>query len=129
MEFQVISWEARDDPEQQKFTIHMFGRTEDGKSVHAATHFKPYFFVKGRVPGKQFVMRKDLWGFQNLKEHPFSMFEFETLEEFRDEQRKFRNGLYEANIDPLLRFMHRTGIRSTGWVRCPSSAMSVVCGE
>lgn len=121
MEFQVVSWEARDDPEKQKFMVHMFGRSEDGKSVHAYTHFKPYFFVKGRIPGKQFVMRKDLWGFQNLKEHAFSMFEFDTLEEYRDEQRKFRHGLYEANIDPLLRFMHRTGIKSTGWVRCPSS--------
>lgn len=119
MEFQVVSWEARDDPEKRKFTIHMFGRTMDGRSVHVSTHFKPYFFVKGRIPGKQFVMRKDLWGFQNLKEHAFSMFEFDSLEEFRDEQRKFRHGLYEANIDPLLRFMHRTGIRSTGWVKCP----------
>jgi DNA polymerase delta subunit 1 len=24
--------------------------------------------------------------------------------------------LYEANLDPVLRFMHRTGIQSTGWV-------------
>lgn len=119
MEFQVISWEARD---ETKFMVHMFGRTADGKSVHVSTHFKPYFFVKGRVPGKQFVMRKDLWGFQNLREHPFSLLEFDTLEECREEQRKFRHGLYEANIDPLLRFMHRTNIRSTGWVFVPSSA-------
>lgn len=121
MEFQVISWEARDDQETNKFMVHMFGRTLDGKSVHVSTHFKPYFFVKGRVPGKQWVMRKDLWGFQNLREHPFSLLEFDSLEEFRDEQRKFKHGLYEANIDPLLRFMHRTGIRSTGWVSVPCS--------
>jgi DNA polymerase delta subunit 1 len=94
----------------------MFGRTSEGKSVHVATHFKPYFFVKGRVPGKQYAKRKDLWGFQNLREHVFSLYEFDTLEELKDEQRKIRHNLYEANIDPLLRFMHRTGIRSTGWV-------------
>lgn len=127
MKFQVISWHSRD--HDGKFLIHMFGRSEDGKSVHVVTHFKPYFFVKGRVPNKQHVMRKDLWGFQNLKEHVFSMYEFDTYEEFRDEQRKIRHNLYEANIDPLLRFMHRTGIRSTGWAEfdetvCENAYMS-----
>lgn len=127
MKFQVLSWHSRD--HDGKFLIHMFGRTEDGKSVHLVTHFKPYFFVKGRVPNKPHVMRKDLWGFQNLKEHVFSMYEFDTLEEFRDEQRKIRNGIYEANIDPMLRFMHRTGIRSTGWAefdetKCENAYMS-----
>lgn len=127
MKFQVLSWHSRD--YDGKFLVHMFGRTEDGKSVHLVTHFKPYFFVKGRVPNKPHVRRKDLWGFQNLNEHVFSMYEFDTLEEFRDEQRKIRNGLYEANIDPMLRFMHRTGIRSTGWAefdetKCENAYMS-----
>ena len=116
-EFQVISWDAKD-TEEKKFVVHMFGRTADGKSVHVATHFKPYFFVKGRVYGKPQVRCKDLWGFQNLQEHMFSMLEFDSLEEFRMEQRKHRN-LYEANIDPLLRFMHRSGIKSTGWAKIP----------
>ena len=124
IEFQVISWDARDHEDLSKFIIHMFGRTIDGKSVHVATHFKPYFFVKGRIPGKPTVKRKDLWGFQNLEEHVFSMFQCDTLEEFREEQRKFRNGIYEANIDPLLRFMHRTGIKSTGWVSVPEGLES-----
>lgn len=115
--FQVIAWDARDDESSKKFTVHMFGRTADGKSVHVGAHFKPYFFVKGRrVPGKPVVKCKDLWGFQNLQEHPFTLLEFDSLQEFREEQRKYRNDLYEANIDPLLRFMHRTGIKSTGWV-------------
>ena len=122
-EFQVIAWDARDD-DNAKFMVHMFGRTQDGKSVHVATHFKPYFFVKGRVPGKPQVRCKDLWGFQNLQEHMFSMLEFDSLEEFRDEQRKFRSNLYEANIDPLLRFMHRTGIKSTGWATFPDGLES-----
>ena len=127
MKFQVASWHSRD--HEGKFLVHMFGRTEDGKSVHVATHFRPYFFVKGRVPGKQYVKRKDLWGFQNLREHVFSMYDFDTMEEFRDTQRTVRHGLYEANIDPLLRFMHRTGIRSTGWVefdetKCEEAFMS-----
>lgn len=127
-EFQVIAWDARDDLDQEKFLVHMFGRTEDGRSVHVATHFKPYFFVKGRIPGNpNTVKRKDLWGFQNLKEHVFTMCEFDTLQEFREEQRKHRRGLYEANIDPMLRFMHRTGIRSTGWVSFPKDQLENAC--
>jgi DNA polymerase delta subunit 1 len=120
MRFQVISWHSGD--RDGKFLVHMFGRTEDGKSVHVAARFKPYFFVKGRVPNKSYVKRKDLWGFQDLKEHVFSMYEFDTLEEYREEQRKIKNGLYEANIDPMLRFMHRTGIKSTGWAEIDDSS-------
>ena len=121
MEFQVFSWDARDD-DQGRFLIHLFGRAEDGRSVHVATHFKPYFFVKGKMYQKPFVRAKDLWGFQDLQEHFFTKLEFDTLEEFREEQRKYRNGLYEANIDPMLRFMHRTNIRSTGWVKVPENS-------
>ncbi len=116
MEFQVVSWHSRD--LENKFIIHMFGRTAEGKSVHVATHFKPYFFVKNKVHGKPLVKRKDLWGFQDLQEHIFSVFEFDTLEEFREGQRGQKN-LYESNVDPLLRFMHRTGIKSTGWASVP----------
>lgn len=124
MEFQVFSWDARDD--DGRYIIHMFGRSEDGRSVHVATHFKPYFFVKGKMYQKPFVRAKDLWGFQNLQEHFFTKLEFDTLEECREEQRKYRHGLYEANIDPMLRFMHRTNIRSTGWVRVPENCSNTL---
>lgn len=124
MEFQVFSWDARDD--DGRYLIHMFGRSEDGKSVHVATPFKPYFFVKGKMYQKPFVKAKDLWGFQNLQEHFFTKLEFDTLEEFREEQRKYRNGIYESNIDPMLRFMHRTNIRSTGWVRVPDNCSNTL---
>ncbi len=121
MKFQVIAWDARDSDEG-KYTVHMFGRTMEGQSVHVSTHFKPYFFVKGRVPERPVVMSKDLWGFQDLKEHAFSKFEFDSIREFRQARHNKTRGLavYEANIDPLLRFMHRTGIKSAGWVECPS---------
>lgn len=127
MEFQVFSWDARDD-DQGRYIVHLFGRSMDGRSVHVATHFKPYFFVKGKMYQKPFVKAKDLWGFQNLQEHFFTKIECDTLEEFREEQRKYRNGIYEANIDPMLRFIHRTNIKTTGWVsvpeNCPCALMS-----
>ena len=31
--------------------------------------------------------------------------------------------LYEANLDPVLRFMHRTGIQSTGWIDTEDSCI------
>jgi DNA polymerase delta subunit 1 len=113
MEFQIISWDARD--ENNKFIIHMFGRTEDGQSVHAWTPYKPFFFVKD--PNGT-VRKKELWGFQNGLESRFTVKEFMTLELFRKGRYSYNN-VYESNIDPIIRFMHRTGIRSTGWVRVP----------
>lgn len=113
MEFQIISWDARD--ENNKCIIHMFGRTEDGRSVHAWTPYKPFFFVKD--PNGS-VRKKELWGFQNGLESRFTVKEFTTLELFRKGRYSYKN-VYESNIDPIIRFMHRTGIRSTGWVRVP----------
>lgn len=113
MEFQIISWDARD--ENNKCIIHMFGRTEDGQSVHAWTPYKPFFFVKD--PNGS-VRKKELWGFQNGLESRFTVIEFTTLELFRKGRYCYKN-VYESNIDPIIRFMHRTGIRSTGWVRVP----------
>jgi len=42
--FQALSWYDRDIDDN--YNIHVFGRTEDGKSVCMTTPFKPYFFVK-----------------------------------------------------------------------------------
>ena len=82
--FQAVAWEARDGEEQ--YTVHIFGRTEDGKSVCLTTPFDPYFFVKlddrshkGRIIEEhghhatkvQLMKKKDLWGFQNNKEFFF----------------------------------------------------------
>ena len=122
-EFQIVSWDNFDDEETNLFTIHLFGRTLDGQSVHVSTHFKPYYFVKGRLPNKPIVKSKDLWGFQGGQECIFTKIECDTLAEFRMSQRKYQGRLYEGNLDPMLRFMHRSGIKSTGWVRVPENAV------
>jgi len=123
---QVISWDGRD--QENSYVIHIFGRAEDGRSVHIATPFRPYYFVRcapGVVSG---IKSKDLWGFQDGKEHYFIKRDFGTLSEMRESLKSQRGGVYESNIDPVLRFMHRTGIRSTGWLNipqdCPTSAES-----
>lgn len=130
MEFQVISWEGRDETDNcsqlGKFVIHIFGRTMDGKSVHLEVPWKPYFFVKGNLGGgRPVVSRKDLWGFQAGAKHYFTQMEFDTLKEFRMSQKRYQGRLYEGNLDPVLRFMHRTGINSTGWLRVSNGSPNV----
>jgi len=123
IEFQVISWEGpTHEEEETRYLIHIFGRTMDGKSVHLEVPWKPYFFVKGNLGGGlPVVSRKDLWGFQAGKKHIFTQLECGTLKEFRIRQSKYKGRVYEGNIDPILRFMHRTGINATGWIQVSES--------
>ena len=42
--FQALTWETEDKHAQH--LIHIFGKTQDGKSVCVTTEFSPYFFIK-----------------------------------------------------------------------------------
>ena len=84
-----MSWEGIDS-EDSEYTIHMFGRMGDGRSVHVETVWKPYFLVKGTIPRCPTVLKKDLWGFQNDTRFTFSKVECATLMEFRKMQKKSR---------------------------------------
>jgi len=126
--FQAVAWSARED--EDTYTIDIFGRTEDGQSVHIETPFEPYLFVKvplGKIPpniassigSPVLIKRKDLWGFQNCTEHTFAKFTFRNESDMRRAEwlcRNQRYQVYEANLSPVLRIMHRTGIKSTGWL-------------
>lgn len=126
--FQAVAWSTRET--EDALTVDIFGRTEDGQSVHVETPYEPYFFVKigpGKAPPRLTtltespvcVRRKDLWGFQNQAEHTFAKLTFKTLSDLRRGEWACRNQkyqVYEANLDPVLRVMHRTGIQSTGWL-------------
>jgi len=137
--FQAVAWSTRED--ESSLTIDIFGRTEDGRSVHVETPFEPYFFVKlpgGKSPPRldtlvevpMCVKRRDLWGFQNQTEHTFAKLTFKTLSDMRRGEWACRNQkyqVYEANLDPVLRLMHRTDIQSTGWLKAkgrPGNASS-----
>jgi DNA polymerase delta subunit 1 len=94
--------------------------------------FEPYFFIKlsksdreraifERIGGSsyQVVQGKDLWGFQNNEVTEFLKLNFPTLAAMKAADYKTRREplrVYESNLEPLLRFMHRTGIQSTGWL-------------
>jgi DNA polymerase delta subunit 1 len=130
--FQAVAWHGEDTDDA--YVIHIFGRTEDGKSVHVETPFEPYFFV--RVPpdrspkalieeikpwSSAIIRRKDLWGFRNQEEFTFLKLGFRRLEEMK-ECRPRGLKIYEKNLDPVLRFMHRSEIKSTGWLQVPDNA-------
>ena len=130
--FQAVAWHGEDT--DSEYIIHIFGRTEDGKSVHVETPFEPYFFVKvppDRSPkaliqeiqpyNSAVIRRKDLWGFRNQEEYTFLKLGFRTLADMK-ECRPRGLKVYEKNLDPVLRFMHRSEIKSTGWVQVPENA-------
>ena len=130
-EFQVVAWYGQDT--DTEYVIHIFGRTADGQSVHVETPFEPYFFVKvppGRTAAaiiveldpvsSAVIRRKDVWGFQNQELHTFIKLGFKTLASMK-ECRPRGLKVYEKNLDPILRFMHRSNIKSTGWMRADGS--------
>ena len=141
--FQALTWEARDVEGEHQISI--FGKTEEGKSICVTTTFDPYFFVKlpkgtkpsdvtrlyndinalrrDHVTSYSLTKQKDVWGFQNNEEFHFMHLNFKTLEARRKVNSIFmynndfkKYHVYESNIDPVLRLMHRTGIQSTGWL-------------
>jgi DNA polymerase delta subunit 1 len=141
--FQAVAWEGADSPENL-YVVRIFGRAENGQSVSLGTRFNPFFYVKPPKGADLTELRKffkgtffrdlasceiqhgtDLWGFQNGELSRFLKLEFKSHRALRGcvwcvENRKYPelNGcsVYEANIDSVLRFMHCSGIRSTGWV-------------
>jgi DNA polymerase delta subunit 1 len=84
---------------------------------------------------------KDVWGFQNNEEFKYLKLDFVNLQKRRlvDSFLKkpltlsfttMKTRVYESNLDPVLRLMHRTGIQSTGWLdtgdRCVRSHLAKV---
>jgi DNA polymerase delta subunit 1 len=143
--FQALTWEARDTEDEDEHLISIFGKTEEGKSVCVTTSFSPYFFVKmppGTTPQQVQLLyngidkarpncvtsyslteQKDVWGFSNNEKFPFMRLNFACLAARRKinslltYNRDYkRYHVYESNLDPMLRLMHRTGIQSTGWL-------------
>jgi len=134
--FQAIAWDGQDIDDQ--FTIRIFGRAADGKSVSLGTPFQPYFFIKPKKMSQElfnFVKTKcikavpkrakDLWGFQNGELSEFIQVTFKSHKALRGFAWCVENAkwpelagcrVYESNMDPVLRFMHVTKCSSTGWI-------------
>jgi DNA polymerase delta subunit 1 len=131
-----------DDGPVGEHLISIFGKTEDGKSVCVTTAFEPYLYIKlpeinyakeiyakikDSCTGYNVVESKDIWGFQNNQKFLFMRVTFSNLalrrkiDYFLKKPMILSNGpfplrVYESNLDPILRMMHRTEIQSTGWL-------------
>lgn len=142
VQFQALTWDSCD--EDDEHIIRIFGKTIDGKSVCVMTSFTPYFFVKipkgtskdamitciekacpDVIVRCDVVKAKDVWGFQNGEECLFLQifcYNLAMRKRLGYRLKKPIKGIdkkvyiYESNVDPVLRLMHRTGIQSTGWV-------------
>lgn len=127
VQFQIVSWFAGD--EGNKYMIHIFGRSETGTPHHVKFHYKPCLYLKcntfpatfrERYKHERVVNMRSVWGYTESSQI-FYRLKFDSVRQrrFAENQLKKTFQVYEANIDPVLRFMHETGISSTGWVEIP----------
>lgn len=133
------------DDNEESFRITLFGRDESGNSVACHTYFEPYFFIEipnalqkhnissaiyDKIPRNHhksivdigIVTRKKFFGFTNNESFRFARVVFRAKKSWSfayyllRKDPKFSSRIYEANIDPILRFIHIQNIESAGWV-------------
>ena len=144
--FQALTWEARDDEEEHLISIfgktqdgksvcvttsfNPYFYIKLPKNANEQSVRILYDTINKERPGRiltyQLVKLKDVWGFQNNEKSGFMKLIFKDLKSRNqisgllrrplESISSFPQKLYEANIDPVLRLMHRTGIQSTGWM-------------
>jgi len=111
-----------------EFTPYFYIKLPDAKSQ---TIREVYHVLNKKCPeclvGYGLKKAKDVWGFQNNEEFPFMRLDCASLAKRRYISNTLKYPVqlargstklkvYEANLDPMLRLMHRTGIESTGWL-------------
>jgi DNA polymerase delta subunit 1 len=147
--FQAINWESRDidgehlisifgrakngksvcvtTPFRPYFFVKLPKNSTD--SSVRALYSKINSCTDRAIDNYELLRAKDLWGFQNNEKFGFMKLNFRSLEKMRKCDSKLRRPLrdethplkvYESNLDPVLRFMHRSGIQSTGWLEIPA---------
>ena len=111
-----------------EFTPYFYIKLPDAQTT---TVKEIYHAINKKCPeclvGYGLKKAKDVWGFQNNEEFPFMRLDCANLSKRRYVANTLKYHLqlargktklhtYEANLDPMLRLMHRTGIQSTGWL-------------
>ena len=143
--FQALTWEARDDDElyiisifgrtddgasvcvSTKFEPYFYVKlhTHEGKNGAQVLFNKLNKLCPGCIERYAMSQAKDVWGFQNNTKSTFIKLFFKSHSASRMVNGYLRRTLpdefkprrvYESNLDPVLRFMHLTGIKSTGWL-------------
>lgn len=143
IKFQAVSWHSYDDEEDKEYVIDIFGRTDDNKSICCRTKFEPFFFVevpewwnkadlskfkdnlmiskrlKDQLLDLSFVHKKRFYGFTNDNYFKFIVLRFQSNEAFKNtfySLKRKNMKIYEANIDPTIRFVHMRNLETTGWI-------------
>lgn len=143
-----------EDDSPNVYAVEIFGKTQEGRSVYLRSNFTPYYFVELK-PGTshyalldkiedrvhddllrskcEVVKRTKLYGFTNNQQSSFLKLVFANEKAMRKtgwytrEQLKLQN--YELNLDPMLRFMHVTGVQATGWIRVSEADLTILDDE
>lgn len=152
------SADVPNDNHEDAFRITLFGRDQSGQSIACHTYFEPYFFIEipntwqkhnasamiydkvhrkyhGSITDIGIVTRKKFYGFTNNKVFRFARVVFQSKKAWSmayyilRKDPKYSNKIYEANIDPILRFIHIQNIESAGWVSVERYTETTVCKE
>ena len=136
LEFQAIAFVPRDDDSFQ-CTMHVFGKTAAGESVHLEVPYSVTIYVKDAAPdlvqrlakslgpaGKglvrdqcRVVWRRDFVYFRNGRKEAFLQLVFSCLRSYRWAKSKLEGQqVYESNVDPTLKFLHGADLLPCGWV-------------
>jgi DNA polymerase elongation subunit (family B) len=132
--------EYPDSKESREYKIFVFGVDSSGNSVSLRIdNYKPFFFfevpynwgssniytIKEKMGNYQyeFLKRKRYYGFENGLIRKFVKVSFKTSKQMNILKNQISNGkfpfvkgLYESNIDPVLRFTHIRDILTAGWI-------------
>ena len=143
MEFQIVSWYSQDNEDENEFQITIFGRTDDEQSVMCSFAFEPFLYIEINQKWSKYdiqeyintriskdnkedlinfnvVRKQKFYGFTNDKEFSFVKITFRTKASFKNAYfvaKKGNMNVYEANIEPLLKFIHLQNIDTTGYVK------------
>jgi len=143
--FQALTWETEDDDEKHlvhifgktydgksvclttEFKPYFFIKLprEDPNTWSVIWYNKICKILPELILDYSVAQYKDVWGFQNNEKFYFMKIECQTLGDRRRVANKLKHKLpdeivrlkiFESNLEPVLRLMHRTGIQSTGWM-------------
>lgn len=130
------STEILSEDSYDRFTIYIFGVTDNGKSVCLKVkNFTPYFMIK-IPPGSNFnqtkrnintktrlysslkvLKKKDADGFNNESLFDYIRLTFDSLKNYRIAKSKLQEfDLYDCDLDPMIVMLQIRKIPSCGWM-------------
>jgi DNA polymerase delta subunit 1 len=142
MAYYIASWECRDveDSRGIRCEVIAHGKTRDGKDAMLRIPWTPFFHVEVPIRNqsvlgaKSFFMtlcdttrgikrdlcrvvkKKSFVGFRNSETRYFVCMVFDSLAAWKRAKYNYKHTLYEAALDPLIKFFHVSGLTAAGWI-------------